>query len=389
MADTKLTALPAASALAGADLFYISQGGVSKKATHTQMLALVGTAYVPLAGGATMTGALTIASGTLTASEPALNISQTLNANAAFTVAKTNVTITLSNGGALLHDWQVAGSSMVALREDGAVIAAGRLYGSSVSLTAGTGLWTANTIMMPSTGYFSIGDGANTNTATPDVRLYRDAAATLAQRNGTTQQIFRLYNTADAGLANYERLTLTGVAGTSVNITAETLGTGGDNIDLVLTPAGSGSTIATGPLQAGSLVTGGGAANANGFTVSYYAPGIRMSSTCLLNWATTSPSSGADAGFARGAAGQVDVTNGTAGTWRDLKLRNLLAAGGNGSYVQTPSMTVANLAAAATAGAGARAFVTDANATTFLSTVAAGGANKVPVVSDGTNWLIG
>jgi hypothetical protein len=63
---------------------------------------------------------------------------------------------------------------------------------------------------------------------------------TLAQRNGTTQQIFRLYNTyTDA--SNYERLTLTGVAGTSVNITAETLGTGGDNLDIVLTPAGTGA----------------------------------------------------------------------------------------------------------------------------------------------------
>ena len=57
--------------------------------------------------------------------------------------------------------------------------------------------------------------------------------------------------------------------------------------------------------------------------------------------------------------------------------------------VKTLSTTVASLPSAATSGAGARAFVTDANATTFLSTVAAGGANKVPVVSDGTNWLIG
>ena len=55
----------------------------------------------------------------------------------------------------------------------------------------------------------------------------------------------------------------------------------------------------------------------------------------------------------------------------------------------TGTVTVANLPAAATAGAGARLMVTDANATTFLSTVAGGGANKVPVVSDGTNWLIG
>lgn len=57
--------------------------------------------------------------------------------------------------------------------------------------------------------------------------------------------------------------------------------------------------------------------------------------------------------------------------------------------VKTKALTVATLPAAVTAGAGARAFVTDANATTFLSTVAGGGANAVPVVSDGTNWLIG
>lgn len=53
------------------------------------------------------------------------------------------------------------------------------------------------------------------------------------------------------------------------------------------------------------------------------------------------------------------------------------------------TLTVATLPAAATAGAGARAVVTDANATTFHSIVAAGGANVVPVFSDGTNWRIG
>lgn len=38
---------------------------------------------------------------------------------------------------------------------------------------------------------------------------------------------------------------------------------------------------------------------------------------------------------------------------------------------------------------GVRCMVTDANATTFLSTVAAGGANIVPVISNGTVWVIG
>jgi hypothetical protein len=57
--------------------------------------------------------------------------------------------------------------------------------------------------------------------------------------------------------------------------------------------------------------------------------------------------------------------------------------------VRTHARTVATLPVAATVGAGSRAFVTDANATTFASIVAAGGANGVPVYSDGTNWRIG
>lgn len=57
--------------------------------------------------------------------------------------------------------------------------------------------------------------------------------------------------------------------------------------------------------------------------------------------------------------------------------------------VKFPTYAVAALPAAATAGAGARAFVNDANATTFNSVVAAGGANFVPVFCDGTDWKIG
>lgn len=51
--------------------------------------------------------------------------------------------------------------------------------------------------------------------------------------------------------------------------------------------------------------------------------------------------------------------------------------------------TVATLPSATGAMAGHRFFVTDATATTFHSIVAGGGANKVPVWSDGTNWRIG
>lgn len=53
------------------------------------------------------------------------------------------------------------------------------------------------------------------------------------------------------------------------------------------------------------------------------------------------------------------------------------------------AVAVGSLPSAVTAGVGARNFVTDANATTFNSVVAAGGANKLPVFSDGANWRIG
>jgi hypothetical protein len=58
-------------------------------------------------------------------------------------------------------------------------------------------------------------------------------------------------------------------------------------------------------------------------------------------------------------------------------------------YVQTEPLTVATLPSAATAGTGARAFVTDANANTYNTVVAGGGSNSVPVFSTGTQWRIG
>ena len=83
-----------------------------------------------------------------------------------------------------------------------------------------------------------------------DAKLYRDAAQTFGFRNSTTQQKVNIYNTAASATSNYERLALTGVAGASLNLTAETNGTGADNLDIILTPAGTGSVKAVG----GSLI---------------------------------------------------------------------------------------------------------------------------------------
>lgn len=58
-------------------------------------------------------------------------------------------------------------------------------------------------------------------------------------------------------------------------------------------------------------------------------------------------------------------------------------------FVKVPAVTTANLPSATAAGAGARAFVIDANSTTFNAALAGGGANSVPVFSDGSAWRIG
>jgi hypothetical protein len=57
--------------------------------------------------------------------------------------------------------------------------------------------------------------------------------------------------------------------------------------------------------------------------------------------------------------------------------------------IKTTAVAVTSLPAANTVGIGTRHFATDATATTFASIVAGGGANAVPVYSDGTNWRIG
>lgn len=100
-----------------------------------------------------------------------------------------------------------------------------------------------------------------------------------------------------------------------------------------------------------------------------------------IGWTSSSTASIGypDTALMRATAAVVEVNNGTAGSYGQL-----LAA-----TVRTNPTTFASLPAAGTAGAGARAFITDATATTFASVAAGGGANAVPVYSDGTQWLIG
>ncbi len=68
-----------------------------------------------------------------------------------------------------------------------------------------------------------------------------------------------------------------------------------------------------------------------------------------------------------------------------LSVPNITTTG----VVKTTATTYSSLPIPAIAGAGARSFITDANTTTFLATVTGGGSNAVPVVSNGTFWIVG
>ena len=140
----------------------------------------------------TLLGSLALTGSTVTASSPLLDMAETWNnAAVAFTGWRLNVTDTASAAGSLLLDLRIGGSTAFSVRKDGYV-------------SVGTG---ANIALNPSInaglvfGYDNLGIIFG---ASSDLRLVRDAANTLALRNGTAAQAFRVYNTYTDG-ANYER----------------------------------------------------------------------------------------------------------------------------------------------------------------------------------------
>jgi hypothetical protein len=81
-----------------------------------------------------------------------------------------------------------------------------------------------------------------------------------------------------------------------------------------------------------------------------------------------------------------DAAHQNALLWNSVTNRYVLAPI---SLLGTGTTTVAALPTPNINLRGMRTMVSDANAVTFMSTVAGGGANIVPVVCDGANWKIG
>jgi len=201
-------------------------------ASSFRTLIGLGTGNTPTFLGATLTG------GTVTASAPLVDATQTWNSAATvFTGVRFNVTDTASSASSLLMDLQVGGSSRLNIQKSG--------YTKITATTSGytPALWVSdqnNTLggafyfewrggavnrkvfamTADSDGLsfwrlsdggasfvarsFGAGQDGNLFVAAADCRLYRDTANVLAIRNDANAQTFRIYNTfTDA--SNYER----------------------------------------------------------------------------------------------------------------------------------------------------------------------------------------
>lgn len=169
--------------------------------------------------------------------------------------ASSNLTTLLVNttnpgSGSLLTDFQVGGSSVFSVDAEGNIEAAGTGFRSDQF-----------GLIVRGGGYHAWSSGAVTGS--PDLFLYRDAANTLAQRNSTAAQEFRLYGTYTSA-SDYERLSIGTDGSGNYTISTEYAGNGeardlifGNDGDVILnggnraahiadvsgSPSGSNSTI--------------------------------------------------------------------------------------------------------------------------------------------------
>ena len=160
------------------------------------------------------------------------------NGATTFTGIKLNVTDTASASGSLLMDLQVGGSSKFNVGKNGVIYVGGqenaRITGQAVGISlggsnirafvGGTNSAGAHGIYCGAVGVIGFSSSNNPTSASYDVGVFRDAANTLAQRNGVNAQAYNIYNTyTDA--SNYERVSM-GWSGNVFSISAGAAGTG-------------------------------------------------------------------------------------------------------------------------------------------------------------------
>jgi len=335
-------------------------------------------------------------SGTLTSDAP-VTISQTWNnAAVAFTGLKVNAVSTASASGSLLLDLQLGGVSLFKVSKTGS-ITANNTFNLSGSIVQSSGnIIPSNALIFD---YFN-----------QDVVLQRDAANTLALRNGAAAQTFRVYNTYSNAGADTEYIQISATS-SGHRIGTNSSGTGASRALLLGTGGGSQWNINT----SGHLGTFGsdnlydiGASGANRPKSLYLGTNIVIGTAPTT--LTINPSGLSFSGrfiiSESGADGVFGVYNSTASGFNRLQFGGVTdafpavardgagikftgAAAGSTAWVKVPAVAVSALPLAATAGVGARAFVNDAIAPVFGSAVTGGGSVPVPVYSTGSAWNVG
>jgi hypothetical protein len=130
-------------------------------------------------------------------------------------------------------------------------------------------------------------------------------------------------------------------------------------------------------------------------TTQYVDMGVNSSGFSNPAWTVSGPLDAyvyaSDGNLTVGTAGTKSLIFHTGGLLA-ANIRLTISPTGYASFAlppKVPSYTVATLPAPASAGAGAKAFVSDSTAITFASVVVGGGSAGVPVYCDGTSWRIG
>lgn len=178
-------------------------------------------------GAATFSGQLTNALGTIAASTPATFTQTWNNVATTFTGILSNVTDTASDASSLLLDLQVGGSSIFNVRRayiggskyDRAVVSIPQYSYFSSRLTGGfigfgvdestvnfaIDIGSTSGVRLISGGYLAWNNStSNVPAGTNDLFLYRDAARTLALRDGVNANVLNIYNTYTSS-TSYER----------------------------------------------------------------------------------------------------------------------------------------------------------------------------------------
>jgi hypothetical protein len=242
------------------DLSQIKTDALSAASSFRTLIGL-GTGNTPTFLGASLTG------GTVTASAPLINATQTWNSGGVtFNGLLLNVTDTASAAASTLLDLRVGGSSKVVIDKYGQIKQAAAVTGGTYGIEIGNGasggasshsyirlktnwgdlnlcswggvfgfqapLTVAGTVNINSDEYYGISSGTAFS-ATADTRLYRDAAGILAQRNAGNAQRFNLYG-AFTDASNYRRLFLSSTTAGAFTLGVEGAGTGASGNTLTI-----------------------------------------------------------------------------------------------------------------------------------------------------------